>query len=462
VQCIVGCFALDGGRPVDAASGDGASGLPLPKLTSLVAAQSGRSGEDLLLTLQGTDVNQTAFALDIQLGDKNGQPVSAFANWSGVPSAWERIVLFDRSSAVGQASFSRTVTLPGFMKAFPAITAVVGAVVDTVGTSANVTAHVALQRVDNLHQSCDPNVITDRCGPGLACAATTSLCSTPAAPQIAKFVYVTSPPGQGARVLVAGTDPADDIDLLHLEFLDSLGHPVEIDLTGNQDLATTFDVNVAEASKLGQFFYADQTAQGFDSTVTQLAVTPSGASSGTGARVTAKLEDPPVASTGGACDLRGFGSCVPGDSCVAGSTVGSSTCLVTATALMNASAAAPTLDPSAGPLFATGYALSANLWGDPPSDCVPPGVRGLPEGIVRLHLADTTPSLTLTTDNPETNVDAAVFVLDGQGANVGTQSLGCNEGYPSTLTLTNLAAGDYTVVVGSTTAAGGNFGLRVQ
>ncbi len=461
--CVVGCSVPDGGGgPGDASSGDGVAGLPLPKLTSLVANQSGRLGQDLLLTLQGSDVNRAAFALDVQLGDKNGQPVNAFPNWAGTPSAYERIVLFDQSSAAGQTSFSKTVTLPGVLQTFPNIAVVVGAVVDTVGTSAAVTARVALQSVESLHQSCDPNVITSRCSPGFACSVATSLCTAPAAPQIAKFVYVTSAQGQGARVLVAGTDPADDLDLLHLEFLDSLSHPVAIDLTGNQDLATTFDLSVADASKLGQFFYADQTAQGFDSTVTQLAVTPSGASSGTGARVTAMLEAPPVVSTGGVCDLRGFASCAAGDSCVHGSNGASSTCVVTATALSNAAAAAPTLDPSAGPLVATGYALSANLWGDPPSDCVPPGVRGLPEGIVLLHLADTTPSLTLTTDNPETNLDAAIFVLDGQGASVGTQSLGCNEGYPSTLTLTDLAAGDYTIVVGSTTAAGGNFGLRIE
>jgi hypothetical protein len=33
---------------------------------------------------------------------------------------------------------------------------------------------------------------------------------------------------------------------------------------------------------------------------------------------------------------------------------------------------------------------------------------------------------------------------------------------PSTVTLSNVAAGDYTVVVASTTPAGGNFGVSIR
>jgi hypothetical protein len=458
--CVVGCGASDAGA---GASDAGDGGASLPVLHTFAANQSGRTGADLVLSISAADANKSAFGLDIQLGDKNGQPVNAFQGGSGQANTYERTVLFDNSSAVGQSSFTRTVTLAGFMTAYPSLARVSVAVVDTVGSSARSTASVALQSVETMRQSCDVNVVTSRCSPGLACAGSPATCQSAAAPQITKFEYVTSSGAQqGARMLFEGTDPADDIDNIHLEFLDSHGNPVMIDLTGNMDYASTFDLSIANASQLGQFFYADQTTLGFDGTVTQLAATPSGSASGSGARVTAMLEAPPVATTGAACDTRGFTTCAESVSCLKDPTSGASTCVATSSAITTASNNAPTLDPAAGASFVTGYATGTNLWGDPPSDCVPPGVTGFPEGIVKLHLDDFTSSLMLTTNNQETDAQFAVFVLSGTGASVGTSSLGCNEGYPASVTLSNLDAGDYTVVVSATTSAGGQFGITAQ
>ena len=458
--CVVGCGASDAGAGMSDAGDGGAS---VPAIHTFTANQTGRTGADLLLSVSAADTNRSAFALDIQLGDKNGQPVNAFQGGSGQSNTYERTVLFDNSSAAGQASFTRTVTLAGFLSAFPSIARVSVAVVDTVGSSPRSSANVAMQSVETMRQTCDVNLVTSRCSAGLACAGTPATCQSAAAPQLTKFEYVTSPGAQqGARMLFAGTDPADDIDNIHLEFLDSQGDPVMVDLTGNMDYASTYDLSVANASQLGQFFYADQTTQGFDGTVTQLAATPSGSASGTGARVTAMLEAPPVAATGAACDTRGFTTCAQNVSCVKDPTSGASTCVTTTSAMTTASSNAPTIDPASGASFVTGYATSTNLWGNPPSDCVPPGVTGFPEGIVKLHLDDFTSSLTLTTNDQETDAEFAIFVLSGTGSSVGTSSLGCNEGYPATVTLSNLDAGDYTVVVAATTAAGGQFGLSAQ
>jgi hypothetical protein len=458
--CVVGCGASDAGTGTSDAGDGGAS---LPVLHTFTANQSGRTGADLVLSISAADANKTAFGLAIQLGDKNGQPVNAFAGGSGQSNTYARTVLFDNSSAAGQASFTRTVTLAGFMSAYPSIARVSVAVVDTVGSSAPSTANVTLQSVETMRQNCDVNLVTSRCSPGLACTGSPATCQSAAAPQITKFEYVTSSGAdQGARILFAGTDPADDIDNIHLEFLDSHGNPVMVDLTGNMDYASSFDLSVANASALGQFFDADQTVQTFDSTVTQLAATPSGSVSGTGSRVTAMLEAPPASAAGAACDTRGFTTCVQNASCVKDPTSGASSCVTTTSAMTTASTNAPTLDPATGASFVTGYATGANLWGDPPSDCVPPGVTGFPEGIVKLHLDDFTSSITLTTNNQETDAAFAVFVLSGTGSTVGSSSLGCTEGYPTSVTLSNLDAGDYTVVVAATTAAGGQFGLSAQ
>jgi hypothetical protein len=432
------------------------SGPPIlpPVLSLLGVNQAGRSGGDVLVTITGSDPNKSAFGLDLTLSDASGAPVLAFPTWNGPAS--ERIVLFDDASAAGLATFTRTVTLPGFFRSFPNIAKVTATVVDKVGSSNAMTGTLTTQSLQNLGQACDPAIVLSRCATGLACDHTSSKCVHPAGPSLSKFAYVSTP--SGGRMLFAGTDPADDLDKIHLDFMDSAGAPVFVDVTGNNDLVSSFDEAVVGASLNGAFFYAIQSAGPFDQSVLQLGATPSGAS-GTGARLTAKLTAPVVAASGGACDLRGFATCLPAESCVRAGAA--STCVATSKARNDAANAAAVVDPQ-GDVFATGYTTSTNVWGEPPSDCVPAGVHDMPAGIVILHLAQPTPTLTLSTDNPETNARTAIFVVSGTGASVGTQPLGCNSSLPASLTLTNLQAGDYTVVLGATTATGGHYGLSVR
>ena len=436
---------------------DAAPPVNPPVLSLLGANQSGRSGGDVLIAITGGDPNQSAYGLDITLADASGAPVLAFPSFSGGNTA-ERIVLFDDVSAAGLATFTRTVTLAGFYRSFPTIAKVTATVVDKIGASNAMTASLVKQTLMSLGQACDPAIVLNRCALGLACDHATSKCVHPAGPSLSKFVYQNT--AAGGRMLFAGTDPADDLDKIHLDFMDNAGAAVFVDITGNNDMASSIDEAVVGASTNGAFFYAIQSAPPFDQTVLQLGATPSGAS-GTGARLTAKLTAPVVAASGGACDLRGFATCGPTESCV--SSGSASTCESTAKARTDATSAAAILDPQGGgATFVTGYATGTNLWGEPPAGCVPSGVHGMPAGIVVLHLANPTPSITLTTNHPETNARAALFVLAGSGATVAAQAIDCNGSLPATLTLTNLQAGDYTVVVGATSAAGGHFGLSVQ
>ena len=437
----------------DAGTDAGPTIVP-PVLSLLGVNQAGRSGNDVLVTITGSDPNKSAFGLDVALEDASGAPVEAFPTWSGPAS--HRIVLFDDTSAAGLATFTRTVTLPGFFKSFPNIAKVTATVVDMVGSSNAMSSTLTKQSLQNLAQACDPAIILSRCAAGLACDRTSSKCVHPAGPTLTKFAYVSTP--AGGRMLFAGTDPADDLDKVHLDFMDNAGAPVFVDVTGNNDLVSSFDESVLGASLNGVFFYAIQSAGPFDQTVLQLGATPSGAS-GTGARLTAKLGAPVVSASGGTCDLRGFATCGPTESCVRSGAA--STCVATGKARNDAKSAAAVLDPQ-GDVFATGYTTGTNLWGEPPSDCVPAGVHDMPAGIVVLHLAQPTPTVTLTTDNPETNARAAIFVLSGTGASVGAQPVGCSSGLPATLTLTNLQAGDYTVVLGATSATGGHYGVSVR
>jgi hypothetical protein len=93
---------------------------------------------------------------------------------------------------------------------------------------------------------------------------------------------------------------------------------------------------------------------------------------------------------------------------------------------------------------------------------MPQGVHAFPQGIVHLHLSQSVSTLTLTAGNSETNFQNGLFVFDGTGSQVTGSALGCNGGSPSTLTLKNMSAGEYTVVVNSRDAVGGEFGVSLE
>lgn len=437
----------------DAGTPNPDGGPALPVLSLVTAHQSGRAGEDLVLTIEGSDPNQAAFAVEIGLTDAQAAPVLGFKSWTGVPSASKRVVLFDAESARGLTDFKRTVTLPGFLRDNPTLRNVTASIVADSGRSNAMDAAVGMHTVRNLGQSCDPTLLADRCAPGLACPSDTKKCANPTPPELTEFAYLSRT--SGAEMLFAGDAPADDLTGLHLEFLDDQGAPVQVDMTGTQDYKTSFDLPVLGASSRGAFFYAIQSAPAFSALVTQLAATPLG-KSGQGTRVTSVLAAPTPAATGASCDLRGFATCGAGDACVAGK------CVATSVALTEATNKAMTMDPSARK-DVTGYARGATLWGDPPSDCIPAGAHDLPEGSVHLHLAHGVQSLTLTTDREETTGKTALFVLPGAGDKVDkTSPLGCISGYPATLTLSNVSGGDYTVVVASWSTQGANFGVSLK
>jgi hypothetical protein len=115
-----------------------------------------------------------------------------------------------------------------------------------------------------------------------------------------------------------------------------------------------------------------------------------------------------------------------------------------------------------GALAAWGAARGTSLW-DPPPGCALVSEVGHPESLVTLTLASAVSTLTVSTAMPETNFDTVLYVLPGCPS-TSSQALGCNDdtqGYSSTVTLTNVAAGSYTIVVDSATSQAGQFGLSV-
>jgi hypothetical protein len=441
--------------------GGGTDGGTPPAAKTFTANMAGRFGSDLVLTMSGTATAADAYGLHIALEDSAGSPVNAFdAAWDGVPVVAERSVLFD-SSVEGEKAFTGKVTLSGMLQAFPNIATVVASVESASGgTSASLTANVAAQAVKNLGDSCDESLLTNRCAPGLSCSGTPAACMTGTAPQIAKLSYVSDT--FGPHMLFLGSDPADDISTFHVEFLDTTDAPVLVDMSGNGDFFNSFDINAQGSSTAGGFFFDNQAAQGFDTTVPRIAATPTDAEGRSGPRIVGNIATPTLAGAGSACDPRGFTACVTKSVCVPSATVGKGTCISIASEMDVVAKAALTVEPGATS-FAPGYANGPSLW-QPPAGCVGVGIVNRPQGIVHLKVPSAMSALTITTANSETNFDTFLFVLPGTGSTAGA-ALGCNDdtqGYTSTVELSSVAAGDYTIVVGSTGRTGGNFGVSVS
>lgn len=436
-------------------------------LSTATAHAAGRTGGDLRISVEGTDPTLTAYGVHIRVLDESGKKVMAFdGNWSGTtpgafgPNAAERRILFDASGIAGQSTFARTITIPRLLKSFPTIATVEVAVL-TEGDrhTKKLSVPVTMQSVQGITQSCDPELVMDRCAPGLACTGTPSECATATPPQLTKFVY--APGVDGPHMLFEGADPAGDVTSVLVEFLDGSGNPKTIDMTGDGDMANSQELTIGDSTIAGMFFFDNVASPGFASQVPRLAATPLSENNGPGARTVASLAAPPVKAAGQQCDARGFSPCSSGNACMPDESGGASICVPVGTAMTNVGKAAPVLDMSKGKTFATGYARGTSLW-DPPPSCVPSGAKARPEGIVRLRVPAALASLTITTAVEETNFDTILYVLKGTGA--GT-AIGCNDdaaGSSSTVTLTNVQPGDYTIVIDSEPVGGGNFGVKIR
>jgi hypothetical protein len=434
---------------------------------SFTARAIGRAGSDLQVLVEGEDLTQTAYGIHIRLRDASGARVLAFqGNWSGASpgtfgaSAAERRVLFDPSDDAPQTTIARTVTLPGFLGDFPTIDNVEVAILTGADVhSTKLYGPVSAQAVRAEAEACDPAMVTDRCSPGLACTGTPPTCAAAAPPQLAKLAYV---PGiAGPHILLEGADPAGAVESLHVELLNAKGLATMVDLTGNGDFAKSQELRLASPASLGWFFLDHAVGPRFAKEVPRIAVTPMAPGGPAGVRATALLGPAAQRAAGEACDPRGFVECEAGNVCARGPAPGTSVCVAAATATAAVLDAARIIDLSSGPRGASGYARGTSMW-EPPSSCAPSSAGGRPEGIVRLHVPDDRAILTISTAVEVTNFDTVLYLLADPA---GGSALGCNDdarGSASSLTVTDLPAGDYTIVVDSKDANGGNFGVSVR
>ena len=269
---------------------------------------------------------------------------------------------------------------------------------------------------------------------------------------ITKLAFVESP--SGPRVLVAGTDPDERLESVWLDLLDEAGAPAAIDPEGDGVTEPSqLELLIGPADRVDSGFFLEvQGSAGLERFVRSVEATAQDRLGARGQPWSATLGPLAVRGAGEPCDARGFDLCAEGLACAAGR------CEELVTARARRCASAPVVAVGSKE---RGVTAGESLW-DPPNGCASEARRGRPEGVVRLHIGAHTPSLTLATLADGTSFDSVIAVLADCGP--ASMAIACNDDDPppvSRVTLTDVAPGDYIVIIDSLDRSGGSYELAV-
>lgn len=457
----------DGGSNTDSNS---PSGNRTFALKAVKLQQVGRNGDSLRVALKGSDSAKVTTSMFVKFRDATDSPVIAVdSDWDGIADTDGRRYRFDMST-LGTADFTGAVVQAGLYPIGSRIARAVIVLEDENGKqSPEMIADIAKQAVRGEGEACDAALVADRCDDGMSCTSEGSAvttCHAGVAPTLSQLAYVG---GANPRMLFRGTEPDQDVSRIDVEFLDAAGNAKTVNLSGdpeNPDMRDRFAIDLdPRADNLGAIFFRENIASsGFDGMVPKVAATVTDAAGHVSARVVSSVGAVPSRTNGQACDERGFDACVSGSVCSPGLPDVANECAsIAPLRTTKCTSAGAALDPAKGTTRAFGLLNGASLW-DPPAGCVPNDATGRPESVVPLHLANAASNLTITTALPETEIDTALYLLPNCAAQ-GTAALACNDdtrGYTSTLSLENVPAGDYVVVVESISMRGGKFGVSIE
>ncbi|MBX3209340.1 MAG: hypothetical protein KF764_30180 [Labilithrix sp.] len=449
-----------GGEPGAGEPGSAAA----PAVASASFRNVGRRGENIVIRIAGADAAMRTSAAHVRFTDAADAPVKALdTDWDGVADAAESTFHFD-ASTLGSASFEGTITIPSAFSPTSKIKKAFVALENESGTrSTEIAATMTFQALKVDNEPCDPDKIESRCEAGLACSGTPAICQPGSAPALSKVGYFG---GASPKMVFRGEEPDEDIASVSVEFLDNANNAKSVLLTGEgQDATSASFIRVdAEGSAFGTTFFVEAfPASSFVSQVPKIAATAVDRVGRTSSRVITPLATLPVRSLGQVCDADGFDTCAASAVCFPGVRSEKNICKAASTTRTQKCKDGPALDPAKGVTRAYGTVSGVSLW-DAPTGCVPNDATGRPEAAIQLHLAAAAPSLTITTALPETTFDTAIYVIPAC-ASSSAGALGCNDdmkGFASELTLKNVPAGDYTVVVESVQMRGGRFGVAVS
>ncbi|MBK8014118.1 MAG: hypothetical protein IPK13_22565 [Deltaproteobacteria bacterium] len=439
------------------------SGTP-PRFSFLSARVVGRRGLDLRLQIEAEDDEMDISSVSLRAYGPGGSSVLLRdSDLDGELDAPDRAYPFP---AVFDGNVVNDVlTIPSFLAKAPNTISVDIVLLDRAGNPSEMRrAEVVPQPVRNLAEACDPTWQIDRCKTGLACRGEPAACVEGVPPVISRVSYLRDP--EGPKVLVIGTDIDQDVNALNIGFLDKSGQPKFMQLASDFELpapplVSGFRVEEPDSSTGNNFFLQLQAGVGFEEDVVQVSVRAEDEGGRLSDPKVAAISSTPMRGAGAGCDPRGFDRCTAGLVCSPGIPGISNTCQYAGRLRTMACNAAPTLDPMNGAREVIGETGTSSLW-DAPAGCGPRDPIDRVESAVMLHLATGVSKIVLSTEHPETNFDTMVYVIPGC-ATTPTPALGCADDLENTvssrLELTNLAAGDYLVVVDAWGVTGGSFRL---
>ncbi|MEI9939164.1 MAG: hypothetical protein WDO69_18240 [Pseudomonadota bacterium] len=434
----------------------GANGGGVLSLTKVEAHVVGRLGDAVRFTVTGSQPDSGAYSIAATFEDADGSPVKVFdAAWDGAASSADGRIPFD--ARVVETSFTATATTAPIENISKLATAKVSLIDGRDQASDEIEVKIVAQQQLALGDACDPTNVDDRCPAGQSCSGEPSVCTDGAAPSIVEVKYL-----HGPTILTRGTDPDDDLSILHVEFLNASNQPVVID---TDTMITSFDYSARNRPLAGVFFEQETPAATVETAVSRVRVTAIDSLGNQSMPTIANLSYVTRAGDGITCDPRGFIACIQDDVCGPGLSPTAGKCVKLKAARTTECAADAKLDPDDGITTAAGRIDGASLW-DPPASCTNPENVDFPEASVSLHLGNPVSQLTVTTQRPETSVDTVVYLMPACASDTST-ALGCNDdgvdgGYASSFTLKDVPAGDYTIVVEAGQLAGGPFGIAVS
>jgi hypothetical protein len=396
------------------------------------------------------------YSIAVTFEDASGVPVEVFdAAWDGSASSADGRIPFD--SPVKDSEFSATATTARLANVAKLAKAKVSLIDGRDQATDEVEVKIAAQKEVALGDACDPTNVDDRCELGQSCSGKPSVCTDGVAPTIVEVKYL-----HGPVILTRGTDPDDDLSVVHVEFLDASNKPVIID---PDTMITTFDYPARNPSLSGVFFEQENPAAPVEKAVSRVRVTTVDSLGHQSTPTTANLSNVTRAGDGITCDPRGFIACIQDYVCGPGTSAIAGKCVKLKTARSSECGSDAKLDPEKGITAVAGRIDGVSLW-DPPAECSNPENVDFPEASVSLHLENPVSKLSVTTQRPETSVDTVLYLMPACASDTGT-ALGCNDdglggGYASSFTLSDVPAGDYTIVVEAGQLAGGSFGLAVS
>lgn len=326
--------------------------------------------------------------------------------------------------------------------------------------SAEESAGLEEMPIVDLTDDCDPKRNFNHCEVGAFCSEG-EVCEEGTAPEITRAAYLER--ASGDQILIEAADSDGDLLIASLSFYDADDEEILLFDTDGNDISDTNTAPqwVKEADKNSDdntyFMQFDVSALSAIAPIVHVALSDS--ASLVSDTVTLTLATVEVKNTGDDCSYHGFDQCEAGSKCP-------STEVCARVEDLRASSC------SAGDLYdsdlVTGATLSPSLW-DPPVGCTEGNPHNAPEGVVRLTLAEAADTLTISTDHEETHFDTILYLLDDCGETGGQDALGCDDdvnihlnNYTSTLTLYDVPAGDYLIVVDSYDAYGGEFAVSVE